>query len=71
MEARCACGAVGRMTRSVRSDGTSVMRWRGGRLGTFQVVFEEARTGVSMCPACQHRKSVFMLSSDADEPAPG
>jgi hypothetical protein len=38
------------------------MIWRGGRVGVGRVVIEDARSGVSACPACQHRASVSMIA---------
>lgn len=66
-EARCACGAVGRILPpdfgyGPRDVQHPEMLWCGGRVGAGRVVVEDARTGVTTCPACQHRSSVFMLA---------
>lgn len=66
-EARCACGAVGRVLGpdfgyGLREDRHPEMVWRGGRVGAGRLVVEDARAGVTTCPACQHRASVFMLA---------
>jgi hypothetical protein len=65
--AACACGAVGRLapvefnTHSSPSRGP-LLEWRGGRIGFGRIAVEDARTGASTCPACQHRACVFMLA---------
>ena len=42
-------------------DGAPLMEWTGGHVGAGRVALEDARTGVTACPACQHRKCVFVL----------
>jgi hypothetical protein len=61
--ATCACGAVGRILPENGPDHGRVprMEWRGGRIGLDRVAVEDARAGVTACPACQHRSCVFML----------
>jgi hypothetical protein len=41
------------------------MEWRGGRIGIDKLALEDARTGVTACPACQHRACVVMLAAHA------
>jgi hypothetical protein len=41
------------------------MEWRGGRIGLEKLALEDARAGVTACPACQHRSCVFMLVQHA------
>lgn len=67
IEARCECGAVGKVLPpdfgyGPRTAERPEMIWRGGRVGAGRVVIEDARSGVSACPACQHRASVSMLA---------
>jgi hypothetical protein len=69
VEARCVCGAVDLglepdFTYGLRDSGTPVMQWRGGLGGPGRVALEDALTGVEACPACQHRKCIFMISKD-------
>ncbi len=64
IRATCACGAIGQLLSPDHhsGDGLSVrMEWRGGRIGFDKLALEDARAGVTACPACQHRKCVFML----------
>lgn len=65
-EARCACGAVGRVAPpdfgyGCRDALRPLMRWHGGRLGVDRVAVEDARLGVTACPVCQHRATAFVL----------
>jgi hypothetical protein len=71
METTCACGAVGRFVTRGHHDGPArvSLEWRGGRIGVGKLAIEGARSGVTTCPACQHRRAVFMLSRDSSAPA--
>lgn len=66
MEAKCACGAVGRVLPPDfaygNRDARPLMQWHGGRVGLGRVAVEDARSGVTACPSCQHRASVFMVT---------
>lgn len=66
----CACGAVGKLVPEVDGAGLEdgslqLLEWRGGRIGSELLAVERPREGVTACPACQHRPSVFMLKGDA------
>ena len=69
--ARCAtCGAVGKLVPAGNERGSAGgsgwrMEWRGGRIGIDKLALEDARTGVTTCPACQHRACVVMLAPRA------
>jgi len=66
--ASCACGAVGRLLSPDHGSGHGRalrMEWRGGRIGLEKLALEDARAGVTACPACQHRSCVFMLVQHA------
>ena len=62
----CACGAVGKFVVREHDDARrerrrQMLEWRGGRVGSDRLALEDARNGVTTCPACQHRAAVFML----------
>ncbi len=66
----CACGAVGKLVSPSFDYGSAdgrlrLMEWRGGRIGFDKLALENARAGVTACPACQHRGCVFMLARHA------
>jgi hypothetical protein len=63
--ATCDCGAVGQLLPDPGHELSRRMEWRGGRIGLDKVALEDARAGVTTCPACQHRSCVFMLVQHA------